>query len=153
MNSYDRIFGSGPRGALIAITLLVLTYYLEDFVGLRIILSNDAIRFSIIAVLSLFGTTIFIWSLVSLPPKDRGMHLVTTGAYKYFRHPLYAAFLLFLNVGFAFLLNNLIYLIWALTLFPVWSMNVRSEEKSMADTFGKAYEEYCQKTRRFFPTF
>lgn len=106
MNSYDRIFGSGPRGALIAIALLVLTYYLEDIVGLRILLSNDSMRFSIFAVLSLIGTTIVIWSLVSLPPKERGMNLVNTGAYQYFRHPLYAAFLLFLNVGFAFLLNN-----------------------------------------------
>jgi protein-S-isoprenylcysteine O-methyltransferase Ste14 len=148
---YERIFGSGPRGALIAIMLLIIAYYLEDYVGFREIFTSDVVSFSAFIVFSLLGLAIFVWSLMSLPPKERGKSLVTTGAYKYFRHPLYAAFLLLLNVGFAFLLNNWIYLCWAALMFPVWSINVRSEETLMKNTFGEEYDAYCKKTWRFVP--
>lgn len=136
---------------LIAIVLLVLARYLEDAVSLPRIFSNDIVRFSVSAVFSLIGSVLVVWSLYSLPLKDRGRHLVINGAFKYCRHPLYAAFLLFFNMGFSFLLNNWVYLIWALILFPVWSINVQSEEKLMRKVFGKEYEGYCEKTGRFLP--
>lgn len=136
---------------LIATALLVLAYYLEDVISLPRIFSNDAVRFSVFVVFSLAGSVLVVWSLYSLPPKERGRHLVISGAFKYCRHPLYAAFLLFFNMGFSFLLNNWIYLIWAFILFPVWSINVKSEEKLMRKVFGKKYEDYCEKTGRFLP--
>ena len=151
MNSYDRIFGLGPRGVLITTILLVLAYYLEDAVGLPRIFNNDVVSFSAFVVFSLAGSVLVVWSLYSLPLKKSGRHLVLSGAFKYCRHPLYAAFLLFFNMGFSLLLNNWIYLIWAFVLFPIWSINVKSEEKLMRNTFGEEYEDYCKKTGRFFP--
>lgn len=136
---------------LITTALLVLVYYLEDVVSLPRIFSNDVVRFSVFVVFSLVGSALVVWSLYSLPPKERGRDLVISGAFKYCRHPLYAAFLLFFNMGFSFLLNNWIYLIWALILFPVWSLNVKSEEKLMRKVFGKEYEDYCEKTGQFLP--
>ncbi len=134
--------------------LFVLTYYLEDIVGLpRIFNNDDGVRFSVSTVFFLAGSALVTWSLYSLPPKDRGRRLVISGAFQYVRHPLYAAFLLFLNVGFSFLLNNWIFIIWALALFPVWSANVRSEEQLMRRVFGEEYQVYCKKTGRFFPKF
>lgn len=151
MNSYDRIFGSGPKCLLITMVLFILAYYLEDVVSLPRIVGNDVVRFSVFVVFSLVGSALVVWSLYSLPPKKRGRHLVISGAFKYCRHPLYLAFLLFFNMGFSFLLNNWIYLIWALILFPVWSINVTSEERLMRKVFGKEYEDYCEKTARFLP--
>jgi len=148
---YDRVFGSGPRGALIAIILLIATYYLEYYVGLSEIFTSDLIRITAFFSLTLLGIAVVVWSIKSLPPKERGKRLITTGAYKYFRHPLYAGFLLFLNVGFALLLNNWIYLCWAVLMFPVWSINVRSEEKLMKNVFGEEYDAYCRQTWRFVP--
>lgn len=136
---------------MIAIILLLITYALEDIVGLPKIFSSDLIRYSIFVFLSILGIAVVAWSVVSLPPKERGRRLVTKGALKYFRHPLYAGFLLFLNVGFAFLLNNWIYLLWAIAMFPVWSVNVRSEETLMKNAFGEEYEAYCRNTGRFVP--
>lgn len=46
LNSYDKIFGSGPSGVLITTALLVLVYYLEDIVSLPRIVSNDVVGFS-----------------------------------------------------------------------------------------------------------
>ncbi len=151
MLTYERLFGSGPRGGLMSTILLVLAYYLEDRVGLPEILKNYEIRYSVFIGFIILGIALIIWSLVSLPLKARGRKLVRTGAFHFFRHPLYAAFLLFSNVGIAFLLNNWIYMIWVLILFPLWSLNVRSEEILMRKAFGEEYEAYCRTTWRFVP--
>lgn len=151
MRTFERIFGSGPKGAFISIALLIVFYYLEDIVGLREIFTSNVTRFGAVIVFFVCGIILFIWSLRSLSPEDRGRRLVTEGAYKYFRHPLYAAFLLFFNVGIAFLLNNLIYLCWVVILFPLWSFIVRREEALMKNEFGDEYDMYCRNTWRFVP--
>lgn len=151
MRTYERFFGSGPKGTFISITLLIVSYYLEDYVGLREIFTSDVTRFSTVIIFFLPGVALLIWSLKSLSPEDRGRKLATEGAYKYFRHPLYAAFLLFINVGIAFLLDNFIYIFWAVILFPVWSFIVRGEEELMKNEFNEEYDTYCRDTWRFVP--
>ena len=153
MNTYDRIFGAGPKGAVISILLLVVAYGLEHIVALPAITANHVVRYSIYGVFAFIGIAIIIWSLKSLPPKERGKNLVTTGAFKYFRHPLYAAFLSFFNVGFAVLMNNWIYLLWALLILPLWHLTIRREEALMVREFGDDYVKYCEKTGRFFIKF
>ncbi len=115
------------------------------------IFTSDAARYLAVSILCSLGLILITWSLVSLPPGDRGRSLVTTGAFVYFRHPLYASFLLFFNPAIALYLNDMIYLFWVIILFPVWSLNVRSEERLMSDVFGKAYDEYCKNTAKFIP--
>jgi len=94
---------------------------------------------------------LMIWSLFSLPPTKRGKILVINGAFKYFRHPLYAALISFFNVGLAILLNNWIYLIWALIVHLLWHWNVRSEEELMEKIYADDYINYCKVTGRFVP--
>ncbi len=151
MNTYDRIFGVGPRGALISIALLVLAWYLKDVVGLPRISENSFFRglfFMLTIIASIF---LIAWSFKSLPPNSRGRELVTSGAYKYFRHPLYAAFLSCFNFGLAVFLNNWIYIMWAVLLHCVWHWNIGSEEKLMSREFPKEYLEYTKRTGRFVP--
>lgn len=151
MNTYDRIFGAGPRGALISFALLIVTWYLEDIVRLPTISESLLIR-GLFFVLTIIASIILIaWSVKSLPPNSRGKELVTSGAYKYFRHPLYAAFLSCFNFGLAVFLNNWIYVIWAVILHVVWHWIVRSEEKLMIREFSKEYMEYTKRTGRFVP--
>lgn len=151
MKSYERIFGSGPRGAIISTIMFIVAYFLEDYIGFSQIFTNNALRYSIVSSFSGLGIVLIVWSLISLPVKERGRKLVVTGAFRFFRHPLYAAFLIFFNVGFALYLNNWLYIFWAVLLFPVWSLNIRSEEKLMINTFGEEYEAYCSKTGQFIP--
>jgi protein-S-isoprenylcysteine O-methyltransferase Ste14 len=151
MNTYDRIFGAGPRGVILSVALLSVAYYYEITVGLGDIFIIDSIRFAFIIALITFGLILLIWSLKSLPPTKRGKSLVITGAFKYFRHPLYASFLLFFNMGFACLLNDWIYVVWAIGMLPIWSLNVKSEETLMRREFGEEYVVYCNNTWRFVP--
>ena len=150
MNHYDRLFGSGPRGALVSTLLFIPAYLGEDVVGLPEITGNDTFRYVAFAMFALVSLFIIIWSLKSLQPKERGKKLVTTGAFKYFRHPLYAAFVSFFNFGFSIFMNNWIYMCWALLMIPVWHWNIRREEELMKQAFGQEYADYCSRTGRFF---
>ena len=151
MNTYERIFGAGPRGLLISLALLALAWQLESFAGLPIIIPSFCARWAVF-VLTLVGAVfVVVWSIKSLPPAKRGKKLITNGIYRYLRHPLYAAFVSCLNFGLAVLLNNWIYIIWAVLVHGIWHWNIESEEKLMRREFPQKYEEYCQITGRFIP--
>jgi len=94
---------------------------------------------------------ILFWAVKSLPVAKRGNKLVTTGAFRYFRHPLYAAFLLGAGPGLVIYLDGWPYLAVGFSAFPLWHWNVRGEEAMMASIFPDDYPAYCQKTGRFFP--
>ncbi len=152
MNNFNRIFGSGPIGLLMSLILLFLSFYLKDLFNIpKIFIDQNFIRQSIFGLLTIISVAIIIWSLVSLNPKLRGKTLITTGSLKYFRHPLYAAFLSFFNFGLAILFNNWIFVVWAILLHPIWHLLVAEEEKMLKIIFPNDYEEYCKKTGRFFP--
>jgi protein-S-isoprenylcysteine O-methyltransferase Ste14 len=92
-----------------------------------------------------------VWSVTSLPTTDRGNKLCIAGAFRYVRHPLYAAFLSIFNFGLAVYLNSYIFVLWAVLLHPIWHYVVRYEERLMINVFGEEYFEYQKKTGRFFP--
>jgi protein-S-isoprenylcysteine O-methyltransferase Ste14 len=153
MNIYNRLFGSGPKGTFYGTMLFILAFTLNETFGLPTIINNEILKYSIFILCTLLTLFIVMWSLYSLPPGERGKKLLTTGAFKYFRHPLYAAFVSVFNFGFAVIMNNWIYFIWALIVIPVWQLSVRSEEKLMLREFGDTYTRYCARTWRFFPKF
>ncbi|MCK4465123.1 MAG: isoprenylcysteine carboxylmethyltransferase family protein [Bacteroidales bacterium] len=77
-------------------------------------------------------------------------NLVTSGMYKYIRHPLYLSLML---VGFGILLKNIgftqIILASINIVFLVFTAKV--EEKEMIKKFGNEYLDYMKKTKMFFP--
>lgn len=152
MNAFLTTFGSGPKGLVISVALFFLFYYLKETLGAPDIFSEQkSIRLSIFAALTVISIVLVIWSIRSLDPRLRGKTLITTGAFRYLRHPLYAAFLSVFNFGLAVFLNNWIYVLWALALHPVWHFLVKEEEKMLEGVFPRNYKEYCEKTGRFFP--
>lgn len=151
MTAYERIFGTGPRGLLISSLLLGLVGILEKYFNYLQITESYFIRYVVFTILTTITVLIIGWSVKSLPPSDRGNKLIIVGAFKYFRHPLYGASLTFFNFGLAFLLNNWIYIFWAIIQHPVWHLNIKGEEKLMEKAFPNDYEDYCKKTGRFFP--
>ena len=151
MTRHERLFGAGPRGLAIGYVLLALAWRLESVVGLPRITGvawtrSCALVMGVVGAIGLAG-----WGLRSLPPGQRGVDLVTTGAYKYLRHPVYASLLSSFHFGLAVWLNNWIYVVWAVLVHVFWHWNIRSEESLMVQTFGEQYTEYCKRTGRFFP--
>lgn len=77
--------------------------------------------------------------------------LVTTGIYRYIRHPMYSS-LLYLGWGIYFkapLRWPGLALALAATAFLV--VTARVEESENVRYFGREYEAYCSKTKRFIP--
>jgi protein-S-isoprenylcysteine O-methyltransferase Ste14 len=150
-NIFFKKLRSGRFGLLVSLVLFVVAALLEKRINFPQIFSNYLISIAFTAIFAITFIIIFWWSVKSLPRKERDNTLCTKGAYKYFRHPIYAAFLSSFNFGLAFLLNNYIYLIWAILLHPIWHLIINQEEKLLVEIFGNDYEVYQTSTGRFIP--
>jgi protein-S-isoprenylcysteine O-methyltransferase Ste14 len=103
----------------------------------------------------LAGLAVLLWSLISFGrgfrvgiDTERPDKLVTTGIFAFSRNPIY--------VGFAFILLGqfLIFPNWILLIYigaGVWLFHrqVLREEAALKRTYGKEYEDYCQRVRRY----
>ncbi len=78
--------------------------------------------------------------------------LVTTGIYKYIRHPQYAGFLL-MTLGMIFEWATLPMLIMYPVLIIIYINLAKKEENDMLEEFGDAYRNYMKVTNRFIPSF
>lgn len=81
----------------------------------------------------------------------RDHQLITTGPYRYVRHPSYSGTLL-IFLGFSLCMLNLFSM--AAILLPIsaaflWRMRV--EETALKDAFGDRYRSYAASTRRLIP--
>ncbi|MCK5166487.1 MAG: isoprenylcysteine carboxylmethyltransferase family protein [Rhodospirillaceae bacterium] len=151
MNTYQRLFGTGPRGLLLGLLMLYVAWWGEKTYGLGSVHGSVGVGWAALIIGSVITAVILFWAVKSLPPSERGKNLITTGAFKYFRHPLYAAFLLGFGPGLVFYLDGWFYILSSILQFPMWHWNIRAEEKLMANAFPREYEQYCQHTGRFFP--
>lgn len=86
----------------------------------------------------------------SLLAFEKTTTLVTSGIYRYIRHPLYSSLFL-LAWGIFFKLPSAVGAILAIlsTLFLI--ATARADESECKEFFGAAYKEYMQTTKRFIP--
>jgi protein-S-isoprenylcysteine O-methyltransferase Ste14 len=102
-------------------------------------------------VMVILGLGLHFWSFSTLRNWWVDDKLCTSGPFKHFRHPMYAAWITFICPGFALYLNSWFYLFWVLLLHLFWHKLVKKEEIIMIDTFGDIYKDYAKRTGRFFP--
>ncbi len=77
--------------------------------------------------------------------------LVTTGAYQWVRHPLYASTLLLLCALSIMAANVLIFAYFVLALVLFRTVVIPQEEKRLIEAFGAAYQIYQNQTGAIFP--
>ncbi len=80
--------------------------------------------------------------------EERGGALVVTGLYRWVRHPLYTAGLIFIWLS-PVMTVNLLALYAGFTLYIV--VGALFEERKLVKEFGRAYTRYRQKTPMLFP--
>ncbi len=76
--------------------------------------------------------------------------LVTSGVYRYIRHPMYAS-LFFLSWGFFFKHPTLVAAVSGLIASAFLVATARAEEKENINYFGQAYREYMKRSKMFVP--
>lgn len=151
MTPYRRIFGSGPWMLFFSILLPLLALLVQRITELPRPDMGLALRWlGAIASLAL-GGGFMLWSLRELPPARRGLHLVTTGPFRYLRHPLYGG-MLFTAGSISFFLGSsyLVLPAWAL-LYLVAHRLVIPEEQMLEEKFGEEWRRYARNVPRFVP--
>jgi protein-S-isoprenylcysteine O-methyltransferase Ste14 len=92
---------------------------------------------------------LFVRSRTTIIPHHRSSTLVTRGAYRWTRNPMYVGLTL-AYLGVAVLLGS----VWALPLLvvPLYVMHLHvipMEERQLSAAFGPAYEQYKARVRRW----
>jgi protein-S-isoprenylcysteine O-methyltransferase Ste14 len=77
-------------------------------------------------------------------------YLVTSGPYRWVRHPLYTMGTL-AYLGFALLAENWFITILSLLVFVVLALRTPKEEAHLLEKFGDEYRTYMQQTGRYLP--
>lgn len=108
--------------------------------------------------IALMGFALLQWAQVTLgrswsdtPRMLKEQALITSGPYRFIRHPIYTAFILILGSTLLISANWLIGLTWAgMTVLDIAS-RISFEESLMVEYFGDQYREYMKKTGRLVP--
>ncbi len=106
--------------------------------------------FSVIGIYWLFSS---IGSGITATSATRQKHqLVTSGPYRWVRHPLYTiASSMF--IGFGMMADNWFIALMGILAFVGMAIRTPKEEANLIEKFGDEYREYMTRTGRFLPKF
>jgi protein-S-isoprenylcysteine O-methyltransferase Ste14 len=119
-------------------------------------LDGDAVRWLGVALLAaggalrLWPVAVLGWRFSGLVAIQPGHELVTTGPYRYIRHPSYLG-LLISALGWGLAFNTAAGVVLALANIPPLVARMNAEERLLSSEFGAAYEAYRARTARLIP--
>ena len=135
----------------------LLVFLQFTLAGLMILFSTDFWSDTYALPLFVMGLCIGIWALnhnqlgnFNIQPKHKeGSTLITTGIYKYIRHPMYTSVIVMM---FSFFIANPTWLegLLLLSLIIVLILKAKREEKHLSMAHSN-YSSYCKKTKLFIP--
>lgn len=147
----QKFFGVGPMGLGISLILLAAALLADRGLGHPKILKYPLLMEGLGALSVCAGLVLYFWTAYVLRNWWAKGQLCTTGPFRWFRHPMYAAWITFLAPGVAVYLNSWVLLLWVMSLHPVWRRLVVREEKMMSERFHEEYRAYAKTTGRFIP--
>ena len=100
-------------------------------------------------ILNLIADNAFKKFNTTVKPFEESSFLVTNGAFKICRHPMYLG-MVFILLGLAVLLGSLtVYIVIPAFAFIMDCLFIRIEEKMLEDKFGLFWKSYRKKVRRW----
>lgn len=107
-------------------------------------------------IITIFSGAVVLWTIASLgfyahplPEVKEGQKLVTSGPFKFVRHPIYSAGLLLTLAWAANRPSALVFAAWV-ALLILLLLKMRLEERSLLKNFPE-YAEYKKKTKKLIP--
>jgi protein-S-isoprenylcysteine O-methyltransferase Ste14 len=144
----------GDAGQLILLVVFLVIWVGDSFIWCRPTFLANYVPLALlllILALTLAGAFLLVKSghvVISHGRPARG--LVTTGAFRYVRHPLYLGCLLF-YFGLALATASLWSLAFLVGIFLFYNFIAGYEEKLLEAKFGENYSTYKQKTGKWLP--
>lgn len=146
-------WGVGPIFAALSVMYGFITFiislYFYPFLKIRFI--QDQILMILGIILVVIGVTFLIISVKTVYKAYNSDKLVTTGVYKFCRHPLYASWVIFIVPGVVLLFNSWIGLTTPIFMYVILRILVKKEEIYLERRFGIQYLEYKKKVPCIFP--
>ena len=124
--------------------LWALAFVYSIFLPLRL----GTIWFYVGLPIALVGTVTYIMVIVSFVTTPIGEKPITTGLYRYSRHPMYVTQLvMFIGVGIAS--ASWLFLLLTIAYTALSLIYAGSEERMCLEKYGDAYREYMERTPRW----
>jgi len=142
-----------PPFVILYIYLVIAnTFYLPRFDD---VLTNNSVAAWIGVALCILAPALFLWGMVSFGKSfrvgidmDKPGGLVATGAFSISRNPLYVAFFMIL-IGIFLIFTTWVFFIYFIAGLWLIDRQVCREEDSLRNIYGKEYNDYCSKVRRY----
>jgi protein-S-isoprenylcysteine O-methyltransferase len=117
---------------------------------------NTTTTISLISIL--LGLALRSWAVFTLGKfftmhlsVQNGHKLISSGPYKFIRHPSYTG-AFFIYVGMPMFLHSWISLVAAAIVLPIaWHRRIYYEEKMLAQELGEEYVAYCKSVKKVIP--
>jgi protein-S-isoprenylcysteine O-methyltransferase Ste14 len=146
-------FGVGPRIVAAALLYAALaglaTHAWPDICVLRG-LPAGACRAAAV-ILALIGIPMWVMAVVSVMRAYDRDQLVTSGVFGLCRHPVYAAWIVFLLPALALPTRSWPLMLTPLAAYAVFRAQIHHEEDYLQERFGPAYSAYRARVNAIFP--
>ena len=146
-------WGIGPIFASLSIgygmIMMVTSRYFHPFfqVGFLPYWLMTVVGISLIVI----GVPFLITSVKTVMRAYNSDELVTTGVFRWCRHPLYASWVVFIVPGIVFLANSWIGLTTPIFMYLILRKLVKKEEIYLESVFGSEYLDYKRKVPCILP--
>jgi protein-S-isoprenylcysteine O-methyltransferase Ste14 len=142
----------GDAGQLMLFTLFLIVWITDSFfLRISTLLSEDIPLYFRLVFLGLALVTAAYLSISghdAVGPEPRGTKVVSNGAFRYVRHPLYLGCLLF-YLGLAVSTASIFCLALFVLILFFYNYIASYEEKLLDEKFGEEYRKYKRKTGKW----
>lgn len=147
------IFGIGPVLIIVGTLTGVALITLERLTGFTFSLSTPWRGWGLFTGVALLVAGMALWGSAGAQVKRAfGSHqLVTKGAFAICRNPMYAAIIVCIIPGIAFIVNDLMLIIVSVTTCIAFKLRIAWEEEFLSKEFGQEYEQYRESVAQLIP--
>jgi protein-S-isoprenylcysteine O-methyltransferase Ste14 len=137
-----------PRALWVAMAICL--FWGQRFNNLPPKLISNAILIYLGSSLAVMGVSFWLYVVYTMRKALFDKSLVTTGPFKYIRHPMYVGIYIML-LGTGILFFSKVWFTIMLFFIPIWHLVCKIEENQMIDRYGRKYLDYKKRAGMFLP--
>lgn len=146
MKWLKELIGSGDRIILFTLPFIVIGLILNFLYPQFFSVGGPSGTLKAVSVILLVSGIIFwLWAVVLILLRVPKKELITQGPFALTRHPIYHGFAFLVLPWLGFLLNSWLGVVIGIALYLGSRLYAPREEARLAETFGKAWEDYVRK--------